>query len=183
MPRYCDACLTFITSRDSLTWNHTPVVVANGHTRDRSVHPHLRCGIPEVRPVQTFMTFAVPSVKGFRAAVVLRIWVVAGSYGVIAGRQSKRLYRLCALPQLLALKTDFIPVLRYGNPLSSVHAPRAPKKFPRRCRERIFHSSSFFHSLSIRFFVPSSINISPGHGRVNPSDAHFRVASIPIFEP
>jgi hypothetical protein len=81
MPRYCDACLTFITSRDSLTSNHTPVAVGNGHTRDRSVHLHLRCGIPEVRSVQMFMTFAVPSVKGFRTAVVLRIWVVAGSYG------------------------------------------------------------------------------------------------------
>ncbi len=183
MPRYCDACLTFITSRDSLTWNHTPVVVANGHTRDRSVHPHLRCGIPEVRPVQTFMTFAAPSVKGFCAAVVLRIWVVAGSYGVIAGRQSKRLYRLFALPQQLALKTDFTPVLRYGNRLSSVHAPRSPKSSDGGAALEIFHSSSFFHRPSIRFFVASSITISLGHGRAKPSEAHFRVASIPIFEP
>jgi len=71
MPRYCDACLTFITSRDSLTWNHTPVVADDGHTRDRPVHPRLRCGISEVRPVLAFMTFTAPSVKGFCTAVVL----------------------------------------------------------------------------------------------------------------
>ena len=44
-------------------------------------------------------------------------------------------------------------------------------------------SASEFQSASTRFFVSSSINISSGHGRVNPSDAHFRVASIPIFDP
>src|SRR5260370_40681137 len=44
-------------------------------------------------------------------------------------------------------------------------------------------SASDFHSASTRFFVSSSIKISSGHGLVNPSDAHLRVASIPIFDP
>jgi len=44
-------------------------------------------------------------------------------------------------------------------------------------------SESDFHNASTRFLVSSSINISSGHGRVNPSDAHLRVASIPIFDP
>ena len=34
-----------------------------------------------------------------------------------------------------------------------------------------------------RFFVASSIKISSGHGRVNPSVSHLRVASMPILEP
>jgi hypothetical protein len=42
---------------------------------------------------------------------------------------------------------------------------------------------SFFHNSSTRILVFSSINISSGHGRVNPSVAHFRVASTPIFDP
>jgi hypothetical protein len=40
-----------------------------------------------------------------------------------------------------------------------------------------------FHIPSTRAFVFSSIKISSGHGRVNPSVSHFRVASIPIFDP
>lgn len=42
---------------------------------------------------------------------------------------------------------------------------------------------SSFHFLSTSVFVFSSIRISSGHGRVNPSVGHLRVASIPIFEP
>jgi hypothetical protein len=45
------------------------------------------------------------------------------------------------------------------------------------------HSSNFLQMLSTFFFVPSSIRISSGHGLVNPSEAHLRVASTPIFEP
>src|SRR5215475_682723 len=38
MPRYCDACRTFITSRDSLTRNATPAI---GCTPERNSHcPH-----------------------------------------------------------------------------------------------------------------------------------------------
>src|SRR5450755_2142802 len=45
------------------------------------------------------------------------------------------------------------------------------------------YNPKFLHNPSIRAFVPASIKISSGHGRANPSVAHFRVASIPIFEP
>jgi hypothetical protein len=40
-----------------------------------------------------------------------------------------------------------------------------------------------FQSAFTRALVASSIKISSGHGRVNPSAAHLRVASMPIFEP
>src|SRR5882724_5647805 len=40
-----------------------------------------------------------------------------------------------------------------------------------------------FHIPATRAFVSSSIKISSGHGRANPSLAHFRVASTPIFDP
>src|SRR5215471_13263886 len=40
-----------------------------------------------------------------------------------------------------------------------------------------------FHLLSTKDFVFSSMRISSGHGRVNPSLDHLRVASTPIFEP
>jgi hypothetical protein len=39
------------------------------------------------------------------------------------------------------------------------------------------------HLLSTIDLVLASIVISSGHGRANPSVDHFRVASIPIFEP
>ena len=45
------------------------------------------------------------------------------------------------------------------------------------------HFCSVFQIAATRAFVPSSITISSGQGRVNPSVAHFRVASIPIFDP
>jgi hypothetical protein len=40
-----------------------------------------------------------------------------------------------------------------------------------------------FQIASTLAFVFSSTSISSGHGRANPSLAHFRVASIPIFDP
>src|SRR6266446_4640217 len=48
---------------------------------------------------------------------------------------------------------------------------------------RAAYSASVFQIASIFAFVSSSMRISSGHGRANPSDAHFRVASIPIFDP
>ena len=43
--------------------------------------------------------------------------------------------------------------------------------------------ASAFHLLSTSSFVLASIRISSGQGRVKPSVGHFRVASIPIFDP
>src|ERR1700731_2448089 len=43
--------------------------------------------------------------------------------------------------------------------------------------------ASVFHLLFTRDLVFSSIRISSGQGRVKPSLAHLRVASMPIFEP
>lgn len=45
------------------------------------------------------------------------------------------------------------------------------------------YKPSVFHSDPTRAWVASSIRISSGHGRVKPSVAHFRVASMPIFDP
>src|SRR5450830_918302 len=42
---------------------------------------------------------------------------------------------------------------------------------------------SFAHISSTRFLVSASISISFGQLRVNPSSGHFRVASMPIFDP
>ncbi len=42
---------------------------------------------------------------------------------------------------------------------------------------------AFFHSRSTRCFTSGDISITPGQGRVKPSPVHFRVASMPIFEP
>src|ERR1051326_5155777 len=42
---------------------------------------------------------------------------------------------------------------------------------------------SSFHFFSTSALVFSSIRISSGQGRVNPSVGHLRVASIPILEP
>jgi len=40
-----------------------------------------------------------------------------------------------------------------------------------------------FHRRVTRSTIVSSIRMSSGHSLANPSEAHFRVASIPIFEP
>src|SRR6266550_2137800 len=42
---------------------------------------------------------------------------------------------------------------------------------------------SLSHIASTRSFVAGSISITLGQLRVNPSSGHFRVASIPIFDP
>jgi hypothetical protein len=53
---------------------------------------------------------------------------------------------------------------------------------------RLFHSipsslARLFHLPSMSALVLESMVISSGHGRVNPSVDHLRVASIPILEP
>jgi hypothetical protein len=50
-------------------------------------------------------------------------------------------------------------------------------------RAYTYSMPSSFHFLSTSALVFSSIRISSGQGRVNPSLAHLRVASIPIFDP
>ena len=49
--------------------------------------------------------------------------------------------------------------------------------------ESAFQIPKLFQIASTRAFVFSSTSISSGHGRANPSLAHLRVASIPIFDP
>jgi hypothetical protein len=39
------------------------------------------------------------------------------------------------------------------------------------------------HNSSTRPFTSSDMRITPGHGLVNPSAGHLRVASTPIFDP
>lgn len=45
------------------------------------------------------------------------------------------------------------------------------------------YNPSLSHIASTFAFVALSISIIAGHGRSNPSAFHFRVASIPIFDP
>ena len=45
------------------------------------------------------------------------------------------------------------------------------------------YSPALFHNSSTRRFTSAGISITPGHGLVNPSPGHLRVASTPIFEP
>lgn len=52
---------------------------------------------------------------------------------------------------------------------------------PRICRAA--YKPKLFQSAFTRFLVASSIRISSGQGRRNPSEGHFRVASMPILEP
>src|SRR3989338_9928772 len=40
-----------------------------------------------------------------------------------------------------------------------------------------------FQRLSTRAFISGVITMSSGQSRVKPSEGHFRVASMPIFEP
>ena len=48
---------------------------------------------------------------------------------------------------------------------------------------RSYASPARFHNSSTRRFTSADISITPGQGRVKPSPGHFRVASIPIFDP
>src|ERR1017187_8684524 len=50
-------------------------------------------------------------------------------------------------------------------------------------RRGYFGSAKLSHSTSTFSRVLKSLTISSGHGRVNPSVGHLRVASTPIFEP
>jgi hypothetical protein len=46
-----------------------------------------------------------------------------------------------------------------------------------------YQSPARFHNSSTRRFTSGAISMTPGQGLVNPSPGHFRVASIPIFDP
>jgi hypothetical protein len=60
----------------------------------------------------------------------------------------------------------------------------APESLPSTDHEDgVIYSPSAFHIPATRALVASSIKISSGQGRLNPSLAHFLVASIPIFDP
>ena len=48
---------------------------------------------------------------------------------------------------------------------------------------RATYNPAFFHSASTRCFTSGDILSTSGHGLVNPSPGHFRVASIPILLP
>ena len=46
-----------------------------------------------------------------------------------------------------------------------------------------YPSPARFHNSSTRRFTSGAIWITPGQGLVKPSPGHFRVASMPIFDP
>src|SRR5712692_727078 len=80
-----------------------------------------------------------------------------------------------------ACRAVFLNSLHVDRRLHTVDSLRAIHVALSSCH--VLSSASDFHRASTLFFVASSINISSGHGRVKPSDAHLRVASIPIFDP
>src|SRR5579859_1748966 len=75
----------------------------------------------------------------------------------------------CAAPPVLSARLSFVVMV-----LSIFCRPR---------NTALHHSAKLFQIASILAFVSSSMRISSGHGLMNPSDFHFRVASIPIFDP
>ena len=96
MPRYWDACRTFITSRDSLTRNahldrHTPfscyVFAAPLTARPNAGHRYPGCRL--VRPL---CHRGLPSVKPFSTAVVLRMSGILGNSPVIVGTLDYKLW-------------------------------------------------------------------------------------------
>ena len=52
-----------------------------------------------------------------------------------------------------------------------------------RHRRHVHPKPARCHNSSTRRFTSGVISITPGQGRVKPSPGHFRVASIPIFDP
>ncbi len=66
--------------------------------------------------------------------------------------------------------------------ISRLHGDKLCDIFEHRCLHNL-HSPSFAQIASTLAFVAPSISIIAGHGRSNPSAFHFRVASIPIFDP
>ena len=74
--------------------------------------------------------------------------------------------------------------IRRSTKLSYTHRGNETSLTGSACRQVYRNQSpAFFHNSSTRCFTSADIVINGGHGRVNPSPAHFRVASIPIFEP
>jgi hypothetical protein len=63
------------------------------------------------------------------------------------------------------------------------HARRLARRLIADSCRLLYSSPNSRHRLVTCSLVFSSILISSGHGRVNPSLGHLRVASTPIFEP
>jgi len=109
--------------------------------------------------------------------------------------------RRCGCPQAAAAKTQRVTknappiaaILPIGPPyLTFVRKAKLCDESPLGSLGRgTPHSTSsfaysifnFFHIASTFAFTSGAILSIGGHARVNPSAAHFRVASIPIFDP
>jgi hypothetical protein len=83
IPRYWEACRTFITSRDSLTRNATLSVNALLAERRRTLTPSQNS--PQMQPVVPLCHPAHPTVKPFSPAVVLRMPGILGNSPGIVG--------------------------------------------------------------------------------------------------
>jgi len=73
IPRYCDACRTFITSRDSLTRNTTPGALRHTPLNPTTGAPQLTLPNLWGTPREKVMTPRHAERQGFQAAVVLTI--------------------------------------------------------------------------------------------------------------
>ncbi len=82
---------------------------------------------------------------------------------------------VAVLPELLAIDLEFA-----GSDLLE-----GLQKLRHKDRGRLaaIHNPSFAHSASTLALVARSISIIAGQGRSKPSAFHFRVASMPIFDP
>jgi|SRR5690349_3750806 len=133
MPRYCDACRTFITSRDSLTWNATPAPELTPNFPFDS-HSLLSLRVCQSASRGSVMTFRNAYRQGILSGSCpinrVSTSVVSGSLGVFSGSHHLPLYPLLRTPLDLAVFCPAWPVLTDGYPLSSGRTLVLPLSFP-----------------------------------------------------
>jgi hypothetical protein len=69
--------------------------------------------------------------------------------------------------------------LRGTEEVAGERTSKSARRKGRGCHQKPYS----FHRRVTSSTISSSIRMSSGHSRANPSEAHFRVASIPIFDP
>lgn len=122
IPRYWEACRTFITSRDSLTRNATLSARRSRSERRRTFTPNRNS--PQVRPVVPLCHPAHPTVKPFSSAVVLRMPGILGNSPGIAGRHP---YISCLTIDRTTITCVFCRTrsLSHGTVIVCLHPPRS----------------------------------------------------------
>jgi hypothetical protein len=117
MPRYCEACRTFITSRDSLKRTATLSLFTLNCKRWRTLTSIN--SIPRVLPLGKLCHSRSTTVKDFSTVVVLKMGVIVGSSPVIVGSRPKILSITISLLPFLVVFSLSTPVPGDGYPLSA----------------------------------------------------------------